>query len=692
MQGLVVVPQYLILRDEIHARHAKTVFGDRRICITRDQARNGSRNLLDDADVLIWGDNSAQDCKRDMALAMELAPDCKRLRMIDMSEPTAEMFTPPEAAKHGISYEALSIWATQVGAIKDIPKPPAQETELEPINAGSPGRPESESSPAPMDIPALGEPAPPLDPLPDDFYGLDVSRETIEPTFEELPHSYGIEDDWGIEPLDLFKTGYTREIDLDTVPTVISRSASDAASRIGCGTGECVLGYLTTYSGAADHRFGVAPRSEDPTYVEGPRIWGAVVGPAGGKKSPAIRVPHIPLDSINDGLLKKLGEIDSLNSLQALEYENERRSWASGKDKSNRGDPPQPKERKDKPRIIVEDLTLQAAGPIARDNPRGVHVRSDELSAWIGSFDQFTKGEADRGHWLSSYDGGGRTIDRVVAGHMYIPNWSVSLAGTITPSAIRKFSGKLNEDGLLQRMMIVISTRSEIGENRKPDAKAWLNHCTIVQNLYALEFYNERQVKLSQGAQDVFDAFLKDLYILKASSIFSGAIQSHLSKWEGLAPRLMMLYQLIQAAQHPNRLPDPEIPQEFAEQVTRLLMDWLLGHILEFWFNVLDRNPQTAHIQWVAGYILAHNLQEITQRELQRDYRLWDNLSQFAKEQVFTTLTDAGWVRSGTPNKAKSGLPRRHQVNPAVHQFKAKAEKEKQDRKRVVGIMQNLGE
>lgn len=713
--------QYLIVREAAHVVHAVGVFGERRKCITAQMALNGSRNDLDGADVLIWGTANVQDIARDRALAIELAPDCLRVRLIDMSVPNAEMCTPPEASASGWDYDALTLWAVGAKAIITVPKPPTQEDVIT-INAGSadpsvPALPpvlsaskeQSEDSVIPLSEPP--EPAPlmwtavvgnfsgkmsmPLempDSLPIEAYAEEshsyVETRNNAHLYVEKPHNL---EDWP-EPLDLFKTGYAREANPDHFPAVIRASGGDAAGRIGCGKGECYLGFLLAYSGAADHRFGVQRRSEDHTDLENPRLWGAVVGPAGGKKSPAIKVPHLPLGSIDEALIMQCIEADEKNNRETLQHENAKRAWAAEKDTAKRdANIPKTPERHPKPRIIVEDITLQAAGPIARDNPRGIHLKTDELSAWIGSFDQFTKGDADRGHWLAAYDGGRRVIDRVGAGHTVIPYWSASLAGTITPAAIRKFSGKLNEDGLLQRMMIVISHKSVIGENRKPDARAWANHCEVTNNLFALTFYNERGIRFSKGAQDVYDAFLIKLYAMKESSIFSGSIQSHLAKWEGLAPRLMLLYQMIYACEHANRYPEPEIPKEIAQQVCAMLMEWLLGHILEFWFNILDRAPYSDHVQWIAGYILAHNLTEVTQRELQRHYPKWEGLSDAVKSAVFSTMTDAGWVRSQTFKLAKTGLPRRHDVNPDVHQFAEKALSEKASRAQTVRIMNGLG-
>lgn len=704
-----VASKYLIVRDAESAQAAAVVFAERRQYLTREQALNGSRNLLDGADILIWSTPNVQDVQRDRDVALELVKDAQRTRIMDMTVPTAEMFTPEECVKHGINHAALEQWAITCKAIIEIPKPPADEAE--PINRDSPDptlpgtSDERSDDAAAVDPPSMplapdesrpftaapddsGRPMPDL--LPIEAYSDEQPQPYVETRieYEEKPHEL---EDWP-EPLDLFKGGYSREANPDHFPAVIRAAGGDAAARIGCGKGECYLGFLTAYSGAADHRFGVQRRSEDPTDLENPRIWGAVVGVAGGKKSPAIKIPHLPLSAIDESLVIDCMKAEEKNNREMLQYENAKRAWAAEKDASKReASIPKAPERVPKPRIIVEDLTLQAAGGIAKDNPRGIHLKTDELSSWVGSFDQFSKGSADRGHWLASYDGGRRVIDRVGTGHTVVPNWSVSLAGTITPAAIRTFSGKLNEDGLLQRMMIVISTKAIIGENRAPDAEAWAAHCDIMNNLYALNYYGERGIKLSKGAQDVYDAFVVKLYELKASSIFSGSIQSHLAKWEGLAPRLMLLYQMIHACQYPNRYPDPEIPREFAEMVCSLLMEWLLGHILEFWFNVLDRAPHSDHVQWIAGYILAHNSTEVTQRELQRHYPKWDGVSESMKAAVFNTLTDAGWVRSQTFKLSKAGLPRRHDVNPAVHQFAAKAQSEKASRARTVKIMNSLG-
>ncbi len=331
------------------------------------------------------------------------------------------------------------------------------------------------------------------------------------------------------------------------------------------------------------------------------------------------------------------------------------------------------------------------AAVLLQTNPGGLLLYVDELSAWMGSMNQYNGGDTDGAFWLSGYDGGGFPVDRIGRGSIWVPNNSTSILGTITPSAMRKFAGKLPEDGQLQRLIPVMSTRDVIGENREPVKGLWERYCTIVENLANLRYNEVRGIGLSKGAQDVFAGFLEWLYEIKTSNVFDGAMKSHLSKMQGMAPRLMLLWHMIYTAQDKDRFPAPEIPAEIAEQVCALMKDWLLGHIMEFWTNVIGQSAHSEHVGWIAGYILAHDCEFITQRELQRHYKKWDKLAEQVKIATFNSLTDGCWTEPDSTTFSKHGVPRRHLVNPKVRQWKERALKERESREKVVKLLNSLG-
>jgi len=79
----------------------------------------------------------------------------------------------------------------------------------------------------------------------------------------------------------------------------------------------------------------------------------------------------------------------------------------------------------------------------------------DELVTFFGSFDRYNKrSSAPRALMLEAYDGGPQQIDRIVRGYVYVPNWSLVVAGNIQGRRLQGMAGDLIDDGLFQRFMV----------------------------------------------------------------------------------------------------------------------------------------------------------------------------------------------------------------------------------------------
>ena len=87
----------------------------------------------------------------------------------------------------------------------------------------------------------------------------------------------------------------------------------------------------------------------------------------------------------------------------------------------------------------------------------------------------------------------------------------------------------------------------------------------------------------------------------------------------------------------------------------------------------------------IAGYILAHQKQRITNRDVQRGDRSMRKLTRRETEAIFEQLDALGWL-TRTPGLRPSDPPH-WDVNPAVHQKfaeRGKAEAERRGRERAI--------
>ena len=123
------------------------------------------------------------------------------------------------------------------------------------------------------------------------------------------------------------------------------------------------------------------------------------------------------------------------------------------------------------------------------------------------------------------------------------------------------------------------------------------------------------------------------------------------------------------------------ITEDTARRVADFLHGFLLQHALAFYAGVLGLSNDHDRLANVADYILAHKLERITNRDVQRGDRSMRNLKRRETEAIFEQLEALGWV-TRTPGPRHSDPPH-WVVNPVVHQkFAERAEAEKKRRAR----------
>lgn len=104
-------------------------------------------------------------------------------------------------------------------------------------------------------------------------------------------------------------------------------------------------------------------------------------------------------------------------------------------------------------KCIITDFTQEALALVHRINKRGIGVYSDELPAWINSFNRYRKGN-DQQFWLSNFNSKPITIDRKSSEPIRIPFPFISVAGTIQTGILPLLAeGNRNNDGFIYRLL-----------------------------------------------------------------------------------------------------------------------------------------------------------------------------------------------------------------------------------------------
>lgn len=499
------------------------------------------------------------------------------------------------------------------------------------------------------------------------------------------------------EPADLFRQMSVPRIQAEWLPPGLAPYVFDQADLIGTDPEIVALSCLMACAGAADDRIKIQPARNNPGWLESPRLWGAIVGEPSIKKSPAISRAVSRLRKLDIDLGEKAAAILAEHAIKEAVYAKKVKEYT---DRAAKDEDPGPMPTKpEQPileRLIVEDITVEALSEILKANPRGVLCLADELSGWFGAMDAYSgnkTGAKDRSHWLEIYNGGPRKIDRIGRGSIIVPNWSACMLGGIQPDAIRRIAANMPADGLLQRFMVVIGQSVRPGVDRVPDLPAQDAYRDLLDQIFSIRPPQD-PIKLSVDAKAAHDEIVAFAHQMIGLRVLPAGLASHLGKWEGLAPRLMITYHIIESA-YTQRYPPPEIAGETAWRVRNFMMRFLFRHALAFYSDVLGDNGYVEAVRWIGGYILAKGCTEITNRDLLRDYSWWKQAKEWERATVMQRLIDFGWLLPKNPERDRfKALPTSLLVNPAVPQAFAERAKQERERRHAVREMmrENWGE
>src|SRR5262249_26299290 len=108
------------------------------------------------------------------------------------------------------------------------------------------------------------------------------------------------------------------------------------------------------------------------------------------------------------------------------------------------------------PQLFTTDATLEASAVLLEQNPHGVGYLSDEISAWVRSFNQYKGGKGtDRQAWLSFWNRAQVVVNRKGRkGPIVLEIPFAWVAGCSPPDVLRELSDERGqEDGFLHRLL-----------------------------------------------------------------------------------------------------------------------------------------------------------------------------------------------------------------------------------------------
>lgn len=294
------------------------------------------------------------------------------------------------------------------------------------------------------------------------------------------------------------------------IPEPISEWVMDCAARIGCPQEFTATSAILAAASAIGRQFGVHPRSFDDWLLI-PNLWGAIVAPPGGMKTPGINAGF--------RLLR--------------EQENILR------DKSKTA------------RIITSDATCEKHLEIMSKNPFGITLLRDELSGWMELMERSGR-QGERQFYLEAWNGDTPyTMDRIGRGTTSCDATCISIIGGIQPDKIGKIAS-FSEDGLIQRFQLLIvatQLRKKAIVDKSPNKEIEKKVANIFFNLCKGRLNtNKKPIGLRLCSKSVEDFIALEHRI---DSMLPGVIEkdrafaSHITKLTTLVPKLSLVFELI---------------------------------------------------------------------------------------------------------------------------------------------------
>lgn len=327
---------------------------------------------------------------------------------------------------------------------------------------------------------------------------------------------------------------------------------------------------------------------------------------------------------------------------------------------------------------------MESLQEILAVNPRGILLKIDELAGFIGNFDAYRTGKSgkDRPLALKLWDGGRLAVDRV-GRHTLVPNWAAGSVGKMQENKLASLAHTLTDDGFMQRFLSYRVGITGMGSHRPADREAIERYDMLVRFLVNLE-PSGRPITLSAGAQEPQREVERITFALKTSPMVSPPMRAHASKLNGLFARLLLVMHMIDHhTQHGYMGREAELMVMGAATAKRtrdLMVRFLIPNSVSIYAQYFDDcDERGGDARWIADYILSRHSDRITERDLYRAKREFEDKKRLLR--AIDSLIDASWL-----TRSSSGWA----VNPTVHS--AHAERAEQTRRKREGIKAKIAE
>jgi hypothetical protein len=271
----------------------------------------------------------------------------------------------------------------------------------------------------------------------------------------------------------------------------------------------------------------------------------ACVSDPGTMKTPALGLAAAPVHSQQSQYSQLFQNALAQNDKDQANYLRELDAY-----KKNKSDfIPEKPERPVLQRSWTADVTTERLAGILKENPRGVLILRDELSAWIKSFNQYKGGKgADKQFFLSAWSGEPLAVDRQGKDPVLVPHPYLSVVGCIPPDVLPDLDEDNREDGFLHRVLFVYPDPVPVRWRESPEHEVSLQeYAALVSQLYSLQPHPDGSpllLDLTPEAKELFvewhDKHCEEQEDMALPAIVRGAY----AKLKGYTPRFALIHAL----------------------------------------------------------------------------------------------------------------------------------------------------
>ena len=487
-------------------------------------------------------------------------------------------------------------------------------------------------------------------------------------------HAVAVGEAWG--PLRIGEPPSVAKFPVDVLPESVQQLVVEGAAAIGCAVDFLAVPALAVAAGAIGRT--AALRLKEG-YFASSSLFAACVGPPADGKTPALKIAAAPLRKLDAALA-----LEHAEAMDRWRAECDRASPDGKKAKPPGGfghsvhsvRPPRPR------RIDVDDVTMEALPLILADNPRGLVMVRDELTALVMGLNQYKSGKgSDRANLLKIWSGDAFKRDRVAHENhepVRCDHPCLSIVGGLPPDMLGELvDQKGRSDGFTDRFLFScpdVRPAPSWSAEGVPDVVAdeWSN---LVERLWLRSPEQRdgrpvpRTIVMDAGGESAWRHYYDRHSEEMNDTGFPPSLRGPWGKLREYAGRLTLVLSLLDHASDPLcGVQDLPVGDDgFVEDAWRLV-DYFKSHArrVHAAVNLGVEGPDRAVAKALLDWLRNEQIDMFTERDAKRARR-W--IEPDALANALRHLTRANAVRPEPPQMAaKCGRPRSpaYEVNPAL--------------------------